>query len=145
MEDALYCNGDHTMNRGARGGGGNRRRGRPRSVRTIETEGIWRCYGPCCDRGEDRPRETVILLPGELEAFRLVDSEGLDQESAAERMQISRRTLWRDIHTARKKVADALSEGKLIIVSDCGLNGQDTCIHSASESAGDQNLPQPEG
>ncbi len=134
------------MNRGAGGGGGrgNRRRGRPRSVRTIESEGIWRCYGPCCSGKEERPRETVTLLPGELEAFRLVDSEGLDQESAAERMQISRRTLWRDIHTARKKVADALSEGKLIIVSDCGLNGQDTCILSDSETAGDENLPQPE-
>lgn len=138
------------MNRGAGGGGGGgggrgtRRRGRPRSVRTIETEGIWRCYGPCCSKGEQGPRETVTLLPGELEAFRLVDSEGLDQESAAERMQISRRTLWRDIHTARKKVADALSEGKIIIVSDCGLNGQDTCILSASETAGVENLPQPE-
>ena len=142
MEGALFGNGDLPMNCGA--GGGNRRRGRPRRTRMIETEGIWRCYAPCCSRGEQRPRETVTLLPEELEAFRLVDSEGLDQESAAERMHISRRTLWRDVHTARKKVADALSEGKVIIISDCGQTGQDTCILSDSETAEDEPLPQPE-
>ncbi|MFA5394677.1 MAG: DUF134 domain-containing protein [Methanogenium sp.] len=143
MEDALYGNGYPSMTCGA-GGGGRRRRGRPRSARAIETEGMWQCYGPFCNRGEDHPRGTVTLLPEELEAFRLVDGEGLDQEAAAERMQISRRTLWRDIHTARKKVVDALSEGKIIIVSDCGLNGQDTCILSASEIVKDEDLPQPE-
>jgi len=122
------------------GGGGPRRRGRPRRERTIETEGIWRCYAPCCGR-DQHPQETVTLLPEELEAFRLVDCEGLDQESAAERMQISRRTLWRDIHTARRKVADALSEGKIIAIYDCGHTDQDACIHSDTK---DENLPQPE-
>ncbi|MDE4907651.1 DUF134 domain-containing protein [Methanogenium marinum] len=123
------------------GGGGNRRRGRPRRARIIETEGMWRCYAPCCGRGQ-HPRETVTLLPEELEAFRLVDCEGLDQESAAERMHVSRRTLWRDIHTARSKVADALSEGKIIAIQDCGRTDQDVCILSEQE---DGNLPQPEG
>lgn len=126
------------MNYGG-GGKGNRRRGRPRRARIIESEGMWRCYAPCCG-GDERPREVVSLLPEELEAFRLVDSEGLDQESAAERMMVSRRTLWRDIHTARKKVADALSEGKVIVISDCGQTGQETCTLSETE---DEILPQP--
>lgn len=127
------------MNYGG-GGGGNRRRGRPRRARVIETEGMWRCYAPCCGRGQ-QPQETVTLLPEEMEAFRLVDSEGLDQESAAERMHVSRRTLWRDVHTARKKVADALSEGKVIAIYDCRQTDQDTCILSDQEAG---TLPQPE-
>lgn len=131
------------MNYGSGGGGGgkgNRRRGRPRRARMIETEGLWRCYAPCCGRDE-RPREIVTLLPEELEAFRLVDNEGLDQKSAAERMKVSRRTLWRDVHTARKKVADALSEGKVIVISECGHTEQETCVLSET---GDHSLPQPE-
>ncbi len=123
------------------GGGGTRRRGRPRRERIIETEGLWRCYAPCCGRGH-HSQETVTLLPEELEAFRLVDCEGLDQESAAERMHVSRRTLWRDVHTARKKVADALSEGKVIAIFDCGHPNQDACILSEQEP---ETLPQPEG
>ncbi|WAI01692.1 DUF134 domain-containing protein [Methanogenium organophilum] len=126
------------MNYGA--GKGNRRRGRPRRARMIENEGLWRCYAPCCGRDE-RTREVVSLLPEELEAFRLVDSEGLDQESAAERMNVSRRTLWRDVHTARRKVADALSEGKVIVISDCGQNDQETCHLLDTQ---DETLPQPE-
>ncbi|KAF1078846.1 DUF134 domain-containing protein [Methanogenium sp. MK-MG] len=122
------------------GGSGNRRRGRPRRARMIETEGMWRCYAPCCGRGQ-RPQETVTLLPEELEAFRLVDSEGLNQESAAERMQVSRRTLWRDVHTARRKVADALSEGKVIVISECGHTDPDACILFDLKT---ETLPQPE-
>ncbi len=140
MENALRSNGDIRMNCGGGGGGGNRRRGRPRRARVIETEGMWRCYAPCCDR-DQQPQETVTLLPEEMEAFRLVDSEGLDQESAAERMHVSRRTLWRDVHTARKKVADALSEGKVIAIHDCRRTDQDTCILSNQEPG---TLPQPE-
>ncbi|WP_062397348.1 DUF134 domain-containing protein [Methanogenium cariaci] len=106
------------MNCGA-GGGATDDVAAPRRARMIETEGMWRCYAPCCGRGQ-HPQETVTLLPEELEAFRLVDSEGLDQESAAERMHVSRRTLWRDVHTARRKVADALSEGKVIASQTVG-------------------------
>jgi predicted DNA-binding protein (UPF0251 family) len=48
----------------------------------------------------------------ELEAFRLVDMEGLSQEDAGQRMGVSRGTIWRLVQSARKKTAQALSEGR---------------------------------
>jgi len=56
------------------------------------------------------------MLVEEVEVLRLVDLEGLEQEEAAQRMGISRRTLWNDLQLARKKVAQALVEGKAIVI-----------------------------
>lgn len=53
----------------------------------------------------------VVLPVDGLEAFRLVDGEGLSQEEAAERMDVSRPTLCRILADARRTVAKALSEG----------------------------------
>jgi predicted DNA-binding protein (UPF0251 family) len=53
----------------------------------------------------------IIIEPAEIEAFRLVDLEGLSQEEAGERMGVSRGTIWRLVQSARKKTAQALSEG----------------------------------
>ncbi len=50
----------------------------------------------------------------ELEALRLVDFEMMDQDSAANIMQISRATLQRIIYSARKNIVDALINGKSI-------------------------------
>ncbi|MBU0762020.1 MAG: DUF134 domain-containing protein [Candidatus Altiarchaeota archaeon] len=50
----------------------------------------------------------------ELEAVRLVGFECLEQEEAASKMGVSRRTLARDLISARKKIADALITGKAI-------------------------------
>lgn len=46
-----------------------------------------------------------------LEAVRLVDAEGLDQETAARAMAVSRPTLSRILAEARSTVARALSNG----------------------------------
>ena len=57
--------------------------------------------------------ETILSLSkAELEALRLVDEQNLTQEQAAERMQISRGTLWRILQQARKKLISALNSGK---------------------------------
>ncbi|MDI6903330.1 MAG: DUF134 domain-containing protein [Methanocellales archaeon] len=61
-----------------------------------------------------RPPEAVNVKIEELEAIRLVDFEELEQEEAARKMGISRKTLWRDLKSGRKKVADALINGKAI-------------------------------
>jgi len=53
----------------------------------------------------------------ELEAFRLVDMEGLSQEEAGQRMGISRGTVWRLVQSARKKTAQALSEGRSLNIA----------------------------
>ncbi len=50
----------------------------------------------------------------ELEAIRLKDLEGLEQEACAKRMGISRPTFHRIISSARAKVARSLVEGKAI-------------------------------
>lgn len=61
-----------------------------------------------------RDLEVVELTLNELEAARLVDLEGLEQEEAAHKMGISRRTFWIDLKNARHKIIDALVNGKAI-------------------------------
>jgi predicted DNA-binding protein (UPF0251 family) len=56
-------------------------------------------------------QKTVFLTLEELEALRLVDLEGMYQEEAALEMGVSRKTLWNDLRSARKKVAEALING----------------------------------
>jgi predicted DNA-binding protein (UPF0251 family) len=58
--------------------------------------------------------EEVDLSMGELEALRLCDLKDLEQEEAAKRMKVSQSTLQRILTSARKKVAEALVEGKAI-------------------------------
>jgi len=58
--------------------------------------------------------EESILTVDEFEAVRLKDLEGLDQEKAAKKMNISQPTFHRLIRSARKKIADAIVKGKAI-------------------------------
>jgi predicted DNA-binding protein (UPF0251 family) len=63
-----------------------------------------------------RGLEPILLELAELEAFRLVDLEGLSQEEAGQRMGVSRGTVWRLVQRARRKTAQALSEGRPIYI-----------------------------
>ncbi|WP_406676647.1 DUF134 domain-containing protein [Neomoorella carbonis] len=63
-----------------------------------------------------RQLEEVVLAVEELEAIRLKDIEGLEQEECAARMRVSRPTFFRILGAARSKVADALINGKAIRV-----------------------------
>ena len=56
--------------------------------------------------------EPVLIEMAELEAFRLVDMDGLSQEEAGQKMNVSRGTIWRLVQSARKKTAQALTEGR---------------------------------
>ena len=58
--------------------------------------------------------EEVVLTVDEFEAVRLADLEGLYQEQAAERMNVSRQTFGRIIESGHKKVAEALVQGKAL-------------------------------
>lgn len=60
--------------------------------------------------------EEVVLALEELEAIRLKDLEGLEQEDCAARMQVSRPTFARILNAARAKIAEALVSGKAIRV-----------------------------
>ena len=87
-------------------------RGRPKSPRRVECSPDVLFFKP---RGVPlKELETVSLAIEELEALRLADLEGLQQEEAAISMGISRRAFWQDLQNARKKVAMALIEGMAI-------------------------------
>jgi len=58
--------------------------------------------------------DKVSLSIEEIEAIRLKDMEGLEQEDSAKKMCISRPTFHRILQSARKKLADALVNGKAI-------------------------------
>jgi len=86
---------------------------------------------PKCRRVEFMPAQTFFKPAGvpvselavvqmtieELEAIRLKDSLGLEQEVCAEKMGVSRPTYHRILAVARAKVAEALVEGKAIRVA----------------------------
>lgn len=61
-----------------------------------------------------RELEEVRLALDEMEAIRLADGEGLYQENAAGRMNVSRQTFANILASARRKIADALMHGKAL-------------------------------
>jgi uncharacterized protein len=58
--------------------------------------------------------DEVCLSMEEIEAIRLKDLEGLEQEQGAEKMNVSRPTFQRVLASARQKIAGALLQGKAI-------------------------------
>lgn len=58
--------------------------------------------------------EVIVLRLDELEAMRLANLEGLYQEQGAERMHTSRATFGRILFDARRKVTEALINGKAL-------------------------------
>jgi len=58
--------------------------------------------------------EGIKLSFEEIEAIRLIDLENIDQIEASKKMKISQPTLSRLLNDARKKLADALINGKSI-------------------------------
>jgi len=92
--------------------GRGRRRGRCRGQRWIE-----RPYNEIHAIPTER-KQRIILKLYELEALRLVDLEDLTQQEAAAMMGVSRKTLWNDLHKARKKVTNALVNGYQICIEN---------------------------
>jgi predicted DNA-binding protein (UPF0251 family) len=58
--------------------------------------------------------EEVVLEADEVEALRLADHQGLYHEDAAREMGISRATFGRILSEARRKVAEAIIQGKAL-------------------------------
>ena len=85
---------------------------RPRKCRRIESIPGTTYFKPAGI--PMRMLEDVHLTIDEVEALRLKEIEELDQETGAERMGISRPTFQRILASARKKVADAVLNGKAI-------------------------------
>jgi len=57
--------------------------------------------------------ETTLNMP-EFEAIRFVDFKNIEQSKAAKQMQVSQPTLSRILTSARKKISDAIINGKAI-------------------------------
>jgi predicted DNA-binding protein (UPF0251 family) len=79
--------------------------------------------------------EQVNLTVAEVEALRLSDLEGLYQEEAAEKMDVSRQTFGRVLKEARRKIAESLIEGKALKIEGgayrmlSGFYRCETCGH----------------
>ena len=94
----------HGRGRGRRHG-----RGRSRGQRWITSLPEITFFKPV---GVEQDKQKVIFLTmEELEAVRLVDLEDMLQEEAAFQMGVSRKTMWNDLKSARKKIAIALIKG----------------------------------
>ena len=63
--------------------------------------------------------EIIELTTEEMEALRLKNVKGLDQEQAAKEMNTSQSTFQRILSSAYKKISDALINGKAIKII-CG-------------------------
>lgn len=107
-------------------------RGRRRGKRWISEIPEVRCFLP--EGGEGA---SVVVTLEELEALRLVDLLDLDQEEAALYMGVSRKALWNDLVSARRKVAAALVYGMGIRIEGGSYVLRDTREEEQKIQAGD--------
>ena len=85
---------------------------RPRMIRRVGFQPDITYFKPAGVRM--RLLEESILTVDELEAIRLKDLEEKDQTQAAKNMRISQPTFQRIYESARKKIAEALINGKAL-------------------------------
>ena len=70
-------------------------------------------YWSFAPQGEG-PRETIMMRLDEFECIRLIDREKLTKEQCAERMGVARTTVTNIYESARRKLAEALVDGKAL-------------------------------
>lgn len=83
---------------------------RPQRTRTIYQ------IPKCRTFTADPAAGTIVLTLDEVEAIRLMDQEGLDQAQCAERLHVARSTAQNIIRSAHAKIADALVDGRTILI-----------------------------
>lgn len=59
---------------------------------------------------------TIVMSIDEFETIRLIDYDGLTQEECARQMNVARTTITGIYEEARRKIADALVNGKRLII-----------------------------
>lgn len=104
----------------------------------------------------EKSMDENILKVEELEALRLKDLEGMDQQACAEKMNVSRQTFQRILNSARIKTADSLVNGKAIIIRggnftknicnivcrDCGNTWKDSYENYQKVFTGEYQCPE---
>jgi len=85
---------------------------RPKIPRRIHCRACCPCFKP--EGLEKDGLDELKILPEELEVLKLHDVDDLEQKQAAKKMNISQSTFARILQSARKKVALALVEGRII-------------------------------
>ncbi len=85
---------------------------RPQNCRRIAFLPDVTVFKPAGIPGRTLPEKVLTL--DELEAIRLADLEGLYQEQAAARMEVSRQTFGNIISSAHAKLADCIVNGKML-------------------------------
>ena len=86
---------------------------RPQRRRRVCSEPEHVCFEP---QGYALAEETVLTVD-EFETIRLMDLEGLSQEQCAGQMEVARTTVTGIYDSARRKIADALVNGKRIVIA----------------------------
>lgn len=86
---------------------------KPSRCRRVCSEPAFKTFRPGCDRKAD----PVTLFVDEYETIRLVDFYKMTHEQSAQQMQISRTTVTEIYEKARFKIADALVNGKPLVIA----------------------------
>lgn len=72
-------------------------------------------FGPI-NNNNNNNNEPIIMTVDEYETIRLIDYEQKMQEECAESMDVARTTVQRIYNEARKKLADALVNGRILLI-----------------------------
>lgn len=87
---------------------------RPRLQRIVAGQPVVTAYKPAgVPVGS---LQWVNLTLDEFEAIRLIDNDGLDQETVAGQMGVSRPTVTRILASARSKIARFLTQGQALLI-----------------------------
>jgi predicted DNA-binding protein (UPF0251 family) len=119
------------------------KRGKPKKSRIVQTNPQIRQFSP---RGRPGRPDEVHLNLDEFEAIRLAHFEGKSQKESASDMQISQQTFSRILRQANQKIAEALTIGKRIKITDDAsyiihINGLTTISVRSDVKINQQNLP----
>lgn len=118
---------------------------RPRKCRKVCRLPDNDCFMPMNKSGFSEP---IVLNVDEYETLRLIDRENFSQEQCGEYMHIARATVQQIYSCARKKLADALVEGRPIRIEGgdyqlcdgnedfCGCGG---CRHHRHRASGQED------
>ena len=87
---------------------------RPRKWRKVCSLPESRKFGPLDFIADEQYR--VIMTVDEYETIRLIDLEGFNQEECAKQMDVARTTVQGIYVEARKKLAEALVEGRVLLI-----------------------------